>query len=181
MRLWQAKDFRPWSQDCKKYLTTRCCRLQVLLHFGPAFFAIFLNKPQEFPGVHFQSVHSLVGLGALLLFTYNLLDAAYRQGANPIKPKLTWISVIHRNAGLFAYFLGFFAVILGLYNRVAVVDWRKWPLEFTLPAGWKDMGGWGTKTHGQDATVVYIAISGLVLIMMLSSSRPIIEESRKKQ
>merc|ERR1712113_946454 len=36
------------------------------------FLAIYLNKPPGFPGKHFSSVHSMVGLTGLLLLLFNV-------------------------------------------------------------------------------------------------------------
>mmetsp|Transcript_25205 Transcript_25205/g.71061 ORF Transcript_25205/g.71061 Transcript_25205/m.71061 type:complete len:270 (-) Transcript_25205:85-894(-) len=134
------------------------------------FFAIYLNKPPGFPGKHFMSVHSLVGLLALALMCGNLLDAGLRQGSI-LAPKLNWVSWLHRFSGKCAYTASICAVVLGLYNRTPVVDWGVTPITFALPKEWSQMAGWSLTTHGAGLTWAFIGQAALILVLLMVGGR----------
>mmetsp|Transcript_48836 Transcript_48836/g.105254 ORF Transcript_48836/g.105254 Transcript_48836/m.105254 type:complete len:277 (+) Transcript_48836:169-999(+) len=140
----------------------------VVISVTVGFLAIFFNKPAGFPGKHFMSVHSLVGATALGFMALNMLDAMYRQGANPLKPKLTWVSNLHRSTGTIAFVLALVAIMLGLYNRTPVVDWAVQPIQFSLPSSWYQMDGWSKNTHGEMLTWLFIVSALVLLLNMLS-------------
>lgn len=130
------------------------------------FLAIYLNKPPGFPGKHFSSVHSMVGLTGLLLLSFNVAQAAYSQG-NPLKPKLMWVSRIHRAAGTSAHLCMLAAACLGFYNRTVIVDWTTTPVRFSLPETWREMNGWATSTHGPVLAWLFIACAIFILLVVI--------------
>mmetsp|Transcript_125915 Transcript_125915/g.352573 ORF Transcript_125915/g.352573 Transcript_125915/m.352573 type:complete len:267 (+) Transcript_125915:56-856(+) len=130
------------------------------------FLAIFLNKPAGFPGKHFQSIHSLVGLLGMSLMFLNIVHASWRQGS-PIAPKLLWTSVLHRTMGTLAFIASLSAAALGLFNRTVVVDWAQAPVQFYRPHDWHIMAGWAKNTHGEPTAWAFIGGVGLLLGMML--------------
>lgn len=130
------------------------------------FSAIYLNKPAGFPGKHFMSAHSLVGVVAMTLMSGNMIHAAYRQG-QPLRPQLLWASRAHRVLGTLAFVSAFIATLLGLYNRTPVVDWTVSPIRFSLPDTWSKMDGWSMSTHGTGLTWAFIVIALFLLAMML--------------
>eukprot|EP00446_Apocalathium_sp_SHHI-4_P036417 CAMPEP_0177311664 /NCGR_PEP_ID=MMETSP0368-20130122/10477_1 /TAXON_ID=447022 ORGANISM="Scrippsiella hangoei-like, Strain SHHI-4" /NCGR_SAMPLE_ID=MMETSP0368 /ASSEMBLY_ACC=CAM_ASM_000363 /LENGTH=286 /DNA_ID=CAMNT_0018770673 /DNA_START=23 /DNA_END=879 /DNA_ORIENTATION=+ len=141
-------------------------QMAVMGSVAVGFLAIFLNKPAGFPGRHFMSVHSLVGLFALALMGWNILDAGYRQGS-PFAPKLLWVSWLHRSMGTLAFTCALLAVMLGFFNRTAIVDWAAEPIVFSLPDSWHEMDGWAMNTHGEKATWMFIGATVLLLANML--------------
>uniref|UniRef100_A0A6U9E758 Cytochrome b561 domain-containing protein n=1 Tax=Zooxanthella nutricula TaxID=1333877 RepID=A0A6U9E758_9DINO len=143
------------------------------------FFAIFLNKPPGFPGMHFMTVHSLVGLTALSLMAWNALHGAYRQG-NPIFPKLLWASWIHRATGTLAFVSAMLAAALGLFNRTVVVDWAAAPITFSLPEMWNRMDGWAHTNLGEPTTLIFIGGILFLMGMMLLAGQPAADEPREK-
>mmetsp|Transcript_43326 Transcript_43326/g.135476 ORF Transcript_43326/g.135476 Transcript_43326/m.135476 type:complete len:291 (-) Transcript_43326:114-986(-) len=145
------------------------------------FFAIYLNKPAGFPGKHFMSVHSLVGLAAIYLMLWNMVHGIYRQGS-PLAPKLNWASRLHRTAGSCALTLSVVAAVLGLFNRTPVVDWEQRPIRFSLPATWSQMGGWAVSTHGAGLTWAFIGAALLVLVLLLPGrGKPVVIPSQKRK
>mmetsp|Transcript_68366 Transcript_68366/g.198146 ORF Transcript_68366/g.198146 Transcript_68366/m.198146 type:complete len:275 (+) Transcript_68366:80-904(+) len=165
-----------------KVMEHKLLQISVLGCVVAGFLAIFLNKPAGFPGKHFQSVHSLVGLFAIALMGFNMLHAAYRQG-NPIAPKLLWVSVLHRTVGTLAFSASLVAVILGLFNRTVVVDWATKPVQFHRPQDWYVMSGWAKNTHGDAKAWMFIGGTGMLLGMMMLTtpqrprSAPVAEEA----
>lgn len=143
------------------------------------FLAVFLNKPAGFPGKHFTSVHGLVGLCGLLLMVINHLQAAIMQG-NPIKPKMMWVSSVHRSLGSLTFVVCIIAASLGLYNRTVVVDWEATPLNFSLPDEYMKFEGWGTKNLGYQQTVWTISIVLFLLPNMLFPGEPAKKAVKKK-
>mmetsp|Transcript_50448 Transcript_50448/g.117754 ORF Transcript_50448/g.117754 Transcript_50448/m.117754 type:complete len:282 (+) Transcript_50448:139-984(+) len=152
------RECRVWAH---KILQTSACGCM-----GAALAAIYLNKPAGFPGKHFMSIHSLVGLAAIGLMVANMLQAAFMQGS-PFKPKLQWKSWLHRFLGTSAFVLSFAAAVLGFYNRTAVVDWAASPIKFSLPETWSTMAGWSFDLHGMKWTWVFIGSAVCILLLLL--------------
>uniref|UniRef100_A0A7S1W0N3 Cytochrome b561 domain-containing protein n=1 Tax=Alexandrium catenella TaxID=2925 RepID=A0A7S1W0N3_ALECA len=173
--------FTDASRRASRATDHKLLQIAVIGSVGAAFLAIYLNKPAGFPGKHFMSVHSLVGLVAILLMLGNAAHGAYRQGS-PLAPKLNWVSRLHRVAGTCAFCFSVLAAVLGFFNRTAVVDWEQRPIRFSLPPTWNQMGGWAASTHGVGLAWAFIGTSLVILGLMLGGrGAPVKAPSHKRK
>lgn len=114
-------------------------------------FVIIIIHKNDHHKLHFQSIHGIIGLIATILFLLSSFGGIFAKYAMRFKHMMRPINVklIHTIAGVVAYILGMYAILLGLFT------------------------GWFTRVTGNSSVIIWLCFAFVLAVGLHAILNPL--------